>query len=224
MRSRALELAGGERARIAILPQASGREGRGESSVEMWREEGAREVRNLDGLPAREAAGAIRGADLIWMPGGDQNRLMRELRELGLVDAVREAYGRGATVGGTSAGAAVMSAVMITGRPERSALAAGNTPTAEGLGLLPDAVVDQHFVARDRNNRLLSAVLERPALLGLGVDERTAAIVLPGGRLEVVGDGAVVVYDARAAEVAEAGEGQAQGATGLALHLSLIHI
>ena len=66
-----------------------------------------------------------------------------------------------------------------------------------GLGLLPGAIVDQHFEQRNRYGRLLSLVAQSPALLGLGVDEDTAAVIADGTQLEVVGRGAVTVVDGR---------------------------
>jgi len=93
---------------------------------------------------------------------------------------------------------------MITGEGDFTVIRAGAVELARGLGLLPGVIVDQHFVARQRSNRLLSVILEHPELLGVGVDEDTAIWVTPGGTLEVIGSRSVVVYDAAKATVTRA--------------------
>jgi cyanophycinase len=87
-----------------------------------------------------------------------------------------------------------------------------------GLGFLQTAIVDQHFIRRERHNRLMSAVLERPTLLGVGIDESTALEVMPDGRWRVLGESAVVIYDARQARVTGRGR-PVLGAMGLRLHV-----
>ena len=216
-RGRCLELAGVEEARVVILPQASGRDGRGTGSVAPWTKAGAGAVVLLDPLDESSLAEIAR-ADVIWLPGGSQSRLMRELREAKLVEAIRKRHAAGAVVAGSSAGAAVMSRAMITGDAELEAVRAGATEIAEGLGLWPGVIVDQHFVARRRNNRLLAAVLDRPQLVGVGIDEDTGVVVGPK-RFEVIGRGTVVVYDAREATVEEHEPGQRHGAIGLRVHV-----
>jgi cyanophycinase len=94
----------------------------------------------------------------------------------------------------------VLSALMISGEADLQSLTSGKTTLAKGLGLLSNAIVDQHFLRRQRNNRLLSAILDNPKVVGVGVDEATAAI-FRNDRIEVVGRSAVVVFDARKAKV-----------------------
>lgn len=216
IQQRALELARGRESRVVVLPQASDRPDRGEASAEMWREAGAAEVTNLSDLSDIVRARAVlESADLIWMGGGDQTLLMAALRESGLDEVVRTRAAAGVTCGGTSAGAAVMTLVMITGEGDGlEKVAAGATHTATGLGLLPAGIVDQHFLARQRANRLLGAVLDHPELIGFGIDERTA-LVVTGGRAEVAGEGQVVVIDAREAAVERTEPGALAAARGL---------
>jgi len=216
---RALALAGGAQARVIVLPQASLREGRGGTSVALWAEAGAREVRLLDDLGAEGVEAAIAGADLVWMPGGSQERLAAALSTHDLVAQILAAYRRGAVVGGTSAGAAVLSALMILGAPEEEGVIAGATPTGRGLGLLPEVVIDQHFIQRGRAHRLLQVVLEHPSLLGLGIDERTAVVVSRGREIEVLGESVAVVLDAREASIEPAQEGEVMGARGVRMEL-----
>ncbi|MEO6236089.1 MAG: cyanophycinase [Vicinamibacterales bacterium] len=198
--ARTLALAGGRRAIVAVLPQSSAVADAGDDSVTMWREAGAAEAAKVSFDDRTAAAAALRRATLIWMPGGDQNRFMKAIEGTGLADIIRDRYRAGVTVGGTSAGAAVIAEVMFTGDADLKALTAGATTVAPGLGLWPEALIDQHFLKRQRNNRLLSAVLDRPALVGVGIDEGTAVIV-HGASFEVVGKSSVVVYDARKAQV-----------------------
>lgn len=214
----ALDAGGGDKAAVLIVPQASDRANAGQSSADFWREHGAKSVEILDPTDPTKAAAAIERASLIWMPGGDQNRLMKSLIDAKLTDAIRSRHRAGAAVGGTSAGAAVMSAVMLTGESDLDRIRGGTTATAEGLGLWPGVIVDQHFVRRGRFNRLLSAVLDRPAMLGVGVDEGTAAVVA-GDTLTVVGGSQVVVIDARSAKDVAAKAGAPAAATGVTVHV-----
>ena len=194
--ARTLALAGGKEAVVAVLPQSSALPTTGESSVKMWLDAGAKSARRVD-FKAPDAKAVIEAATLIWMPGGDQNRFMEAIAGTGLDDVIRERHRAGAVVGGTSAGAAVLSALMITGKADLESLTAGSTVLGKGLGLWTGGIFDQHFLKRQRNNRLLSAVLDHPAMIGIGIDEATAAI-LRDGQIEVVGRSAVVVFDARA--------------------------
>lgn len=140
-------------------------------------------------------------AKLIFITGGDQERFMKLVKNSPVALAIHNAYQNGALVGGTSAGAAVMSKVMITGdqnfSPEYSGtydkLWKENAIYAEGLGLVERVVVDQHFVARSRYNRLLSALCDYPGMMGIGIDEETAVIV-SGDSASVCGDGQVIIF------------------------------
>jgi cyanophycinase len=144
----------------------------------------------------------LRGASLIYITGGSQSRFMNAVRNEPMIESVlREAYENGAVIAGTSAGAAVMSRIMITGDqvnyPEYTStfynLEKNNMVTAEGLGLIEGVIIDQHFVKRARNNRLITAVIEFPDHTGIGIDESTA-ILVRNGEAEVVGVSQVLVY------------------------------
>jgi cyanophycinase len=213
---RTLELAGGNQAIVAVLPQSSAEPDAGDASVHMWREAGAQEAAKVSFADRGRATVAMRRATLIWMPGGDQNRFMKAIDGTGLADVIRERYLAGATVGGTSAGAAIMSDAMITGDADLQSITSGKTALAKGLGLWPNVIVDQHFVKRQRNNRLLSAVLDRRTLVGVGIDEATA-VVVHDGAFEVVGKSSVVVIDPRGARIDASSEGQPASGAGLKL-------
>lgn len=195
---RALDISGGEQARVLVVPFASPDPAAGEKSAAAWRALGATNVGVLDLSEPEIALLAIGEADLIWFRGGEQERLMRHLESVeGVIAAIHACYLRGGTIGGTSAGAAIMSRRMISGPAGRR-----GTPEAKlarfgtGLGLWPDVIVDQHFARRQRQLRLATAVHDFPELLGVGIDEATAVIV-SGREFEVIGHGPVFVYGVR---------------------------
>ena len=230
MMRRFVELAGGRGARIAVVPNASSEpEETGRALAAELDSLGARAfVYHLDGAAAALDTSARRldSATGIWFSGGDQARVTAALGGTPVQRAMLRRYREGAVVGGTSAGAAIMSDSMITGNQtppgdttgyygdEYPAIARHRVEIVPGLGFLPQAIVDQHFIRRERHNRLLSAVLERPSLLGVGIDESTALEVGPDGRWRVLGESSVVIYDARRAHVTE-GKKPLLGATGL---------
>jgi len=215
---RALELTGGAEAVVLIVPQSSSDPGAGLGSIEMWKAAGARDVTRLELADIDQARAAIRRADLIWMPGGSQSRLVDALTEADLLDELRKRHAAGAMVGGTSAGAAAAPQWMITGKEVPVRLESGGTQVAAGLGLWPGVTVDQHFLRRGRWNRFVEAVLSHPDLLGVALGESTGVLV-QAGELEVIGAHNVVVLDARSAEVLPVKEGEVPGATGLRMHV-----
>lgn len=208
-----LALAGGREAVVVVLPQSSALKDAGDSSVKMWLEAGAKSARKV-AFDDPGAKAALESASLIWIPGGDQNRFMKAILGTGLDEVIRSRNRAGAVVGGTSAGAAVLSERMITGEADLESLTSGRTELAKGLELWTGGIFDQHFLRRQRNNRLLTAVLDHPELIGVGIDEGTAVIVR-NGTLEVVGRSAVVVFDARRARVEKTDPGAVPAATGV---------
>ncbi len=197
-----MEYAGGPQARIRLITAASGvPEAVAASYTQAFGELGAQDFSVLP-LTDRDSAfspavhDAILQADGVFMSGGDQARLMAAIWETPVLGALHQAYHlRGCCIGGTSAGAAVMSRHMISQgpallRPRKDAI-----DTDIGLGLLPAAVVDQHFSERRRLARLLSALALRPDLLGVGIDEDTALVVERGQAIEVIGKGVVTLVD-----------------------------
>src|SRR5215203_1017201 len=107
-----------------------------------------------------------------------------------LCDRVRELYRNGATIAGTSSGASVMSeTMMVAGEANDSQSASGSLRMAPGLAFIPGVIIDQHFAERGRIGRLVAAVAQNPRLLGLGIDENTAAVFDGHKRLRVLGSG-----------------------------------
>ena len=135
-----------------------------------------------------------------WFSGGDQNLVGDKIVGTPLQKVVLERYEAGAAIGGTSAGAAIMSKIMLTGddrygKEALSEFGPGAYKTREGMGFLPaGVVVDQHFLRRGRENRLFSVLMEHPDHLGLGIDEATA-LVVKDGKATVFGRRSVMVFD-----------------------------
>jgi cyanophycinase len=225
------ELAGGPRARVVAFAMASSLEDAGASIEKELRALGLGEVHALR-LTRAEADGdaalaALEGVTAVYFGGGDQSRLTAALGGSRVEARLHELYEGGALLAGTSAGAAVMTRVMITGDERRplskeeafQTIEAEDVITTRGFGFFEGAIVDQHFVRRRRGNRLLSAVIENPGLLGIGIDEETAIWVKPGRTFEVLGAGPVVVYDAGQAQVGPPSPEHGLTAAGLALHV-----
>ncbi len=133
----------------------------------------------------------------VFFSGGDQARIMDVLADAELLAAVRKRHEAGAVFAGTSAGAAVMSLRMITGDGDFSVIDGDKVVVREGLGLVPGVIVDQHFVKRQRENRLFGLVLKHPEERGVGIEEDTAILVTGGRHVEVVGKGPVLLVDAK---------------------------
>lgn len=230
---RFVELAGGRnRAVIMVVPFASGEpEASGNEKAAQLREFGATAftVAIAGGRPAPGAERSLDSVTGVWFTGGDQVPLVAALDGTPLLAAIRRRHAQGAVLGGTSAGAAIMSDSMLTGNQRRPdslgyygdefpAIARGTIEVRPGLGFLPGTIVDQHFIRRERHNRLLAAVLERPTLLGVGIDEGTALEVGRDGRWRVRGRSAVLLYDARGAVVTPP-EAPVLGAAGVRIAL-----
>jgi cyanophycinase len=156
--------------------------------------------------PPKPQLDSLRNARLIYISGGDQSRFMSVVLNTPLMDAIHEAYKNGSVIAGTSAGAAVMSKKMITGNqkkhPEADAgfvtIEAENIEITEGLGLLKDVIIDQHFIKRQRLNRLIAVSIENPEELCIGIDESTA-IVVKRKNIRVTGAGQVISIRNRSA-------------------------
>jgi cyanophycinase len=222
---------------IVVIPNASADAAdAGSARVEIFGKLGATAVSlDLSTLDPRgdSVARTLARATGIWFPGGLQSRLARHLLGTPALDSIRARLRAGAVVGGTSAGAAVMSDPMIVGdeqrpggaRPVRDTTADDSWMTIDrdnvvlvpGFGFLPGVTVDQHFLRRRRHNRLMSVALEKAPHVAVGIDESTALVVLADGTWEVVGESQAVVYDARAAQVTAAG--QTLGGTDLKVHV-----
>lgn len=203
-----LELAGDRNAKIIIVPAASMVPGEAALSfISQFSSLGYNNVHSLDCTHKNiDTAGnldLLEGASGVFFTGGDQNKLTHMLEGTEVLDAVRAVYLNGGIIGGTSAGAAIMTRVMITSfakienllpLPDVYPPPAESYALSTGFGFLRNAVVDQHFGQRNRHSRLISAVFSHPKLTGIGIDESTAALVRSDNSLSVEGEGFVTVY------------------------------
>src|SRR3954453_7488967 len=197
--------AGGNAARIAVIPTASSL---GDEVVEVYdalfRRLGAAEVRACRPESREEAADpdlvkVLDEATGVFMTGGNQLKLSAIICGTPVGDAVVRAHQRGAVVGGTSAGASIQSSHMVAFGVGGTTPKQRMTQVAAGLGLLDTTVIDQHFDQRNRYGRLLMIVAQSPQLLGIGVDEDTCAMITAEDDghevLRVIGRGSVTIFD-----------------------------
>jgi cyanophycinase len=225
-----VELAGGPDAPIIAIPTASSEADAASYYEKLFKEKyGCTNAISL-GIKTREDAVRADYAELaarargIFFGGGDQVRITKALLGTPVGKAIAEAFARGAVVGGTSAGAACQSKLMITGEGDFTVIGTKSVEIVEGLGFFPGVVVDQHFVKRQRENRLFSVILEHPDLLGVGVDETAAVWVRPDRTFQVMGKSSVVVLDAGGAFVSCPPDGTGKerlGVHGLTVHVLL---
>ena len=194
---------------ILVIPSASGVPlETGPEGAELFKGAGAEDVdwlfiQDKEMADADSVVEKVRQARGLFSTGGVQTRLMDRIGGTKTERAILDLYfNRRGVIGGTSAGAAVQSEVMITGDGDFTVLEKDNIVTARGLGLLKNCIVDQHFVARQRNNRLLSLVIEKQ-LSGIGIDESTAILYHADETFDVYGEGSVVVYHAKRMRVPE---------------------
>ena len=164
----------------------------------------------------------IEEATGIFFTGGNQLRLTTLLGGTPVAKLIRVRNARGVTVGGTSAGASILSEHMIAFGDEGSSVISGSVRLAPGLGLTNRFIIDQHFRQRDRLGRLITALSYNPFAIGIGLDEDTATFISPEGTLEVVGSGGVTIVDASEvsfSSIGELSEGQPVCTLGLRLHI-----
>jgi len=200
--------------KIIIFPMASSvPEEVGPEQAAQLKNYGAQEVEfhilSREQASEPEAVKILDNVGGVFFSGGVQSRLADILLNTPVHKRLLELYEEGAVIGGTSAGAAVMSEIMITGDERREVtedhafetIEADNIVTEQGLGFIKSAIIDQHFIRRKRHNRLISLITEKPELLGIGIDESTAILVNPDQTFEVIGSHSVIVYDASRAQI-----------------------
>ena len=194
---RFIELAGGKKAKIVVIPTASekadeqvARDEQKAKLLEPWKSLEAASVEILhtrvpDNANREQFLAPLREATGVWLGGGQQSKIAEAYLGTELEKELAALLARGGVIAGTSAGAAIQTRVMIAG---------GNPEPRLGTGfdLLPGSIVDQHFLARSRKPRLITALAKNPGLVGFGVDEGTA-LVVRGRKLEVLGKSTVTV-------------------------------
>ncbi|WP_315854298.1 cyanophycinase [Stieleria maiorica] len=169
---------------LIVIPTASQRKIDLNATQELWSARGFSDVRVLhttdpDVASTDEFVQPLKTASAVWFDGGSQQRIAEAYLETRVESELQRLLMRGGVIGGTSAGAAIQSRVMIIGGKTEPKI-------STGLGLLPEAIIDQHFLKRNRIARSIAALRQHPDLIGLGIDEGTA-LVVEGGATEVIG-------------------------------------
>ncbi|MDZ8086850.1 MAG: cyanophycinase [Nostoc sp. DedQUE12b] len=192
--------AGGTKAYIVIMTAATElpREV-GENYIRVFERLGAETVRIIDTETREDASSstaleAISKATGVFFTGGDQARITSILKDTEIDVAIHQRFSEGVVIAGTSAGAAVMPDVMIVEGDSETHPRIETVDMGPGMGFLPGVVIDQHFSQRGRLGRLISALVLQPAVLGFGIDENTAMVVIDN-QIEVIGEGAVTIVD-----------------------------
>lgn len=224
---RFVRLSGGAAADIVVIPTASLLHETGPRYERLFREIGAARVTTMDFDTRRDCRepgrlARIEAASGIFFTGGNQLRLTTLLGGTPVAKLIRLRNAHGVTVGGTSAGASILSEHMIAFGDEGSSVISGSVRLAPGLGLTNRFIIDQHFRQRDRLGRLLTALAYNPFAVGIGLDEDTAAFIGPDETVEVEGSGGVTVVDAADVSYSSmdvVSEGQPVCMLGLRLHV-----
>ena len=224
---RFVRCSGGRDADLVVIPTASRLHETGPRYEKLFREIGVARVDVMDFDTRRDCQepgrlDRLEQASGIFFTGGNQLRLTTLLGGTPVAKLVRNRNANGVTVGGTSAGASILSEHMIAFGDEGSSVISGSVRLAPGLGLTNRFIIDQHFRQRDRLGRLLTALAYNPFAIGIGLDEDTAAFIAPDETVEVEGSGGVTIVDA--ADVTYSSmdsvtEGQPVCMLGLRLHV-----
>ena len=224
---RFVRVSGGEDADIVVIPTASRMNETGTRYEKLFAELGAARVTVMDFDTRRDChepgrLERLEDATGIFFTGGNQLRLTTLLGGTPVAKLIRSRNASGVTVGGTSAGASILSEHMIAFGDEGSSVISGSVRLAPGLGLTNRFIIDQHFRQRDRLGRLLTALAYNPFAVGIGLDEDTAAFIGPDETVEIEGSGGVTIVDGADVtytSVDEVDEGQAVCMLGLRLHI-----
>ena len=224
-----LELAGGEKAEVLIVPVASDYpEFAADVYTQAFRNLGVANPRVLRATSRQDVFHAnadelLDGVTGVFMTGGDQMRLVSLLGGTEFASKLRRmARETDVVIAGTSAGAAGMSTSMIVRGESISHPQKNSVRLSPGLGFLKNIIIDQHFTERGRISRLITAVSYNPYNLGIGIDENTAIILDPDGVMEVFGQGSVTIVDGSGItynEIAEVAEDDAFSVCGVKLHI-----
>jgi cyanophycinase len=224
---RFVAISGGAKARIVVIPTASQLEDTGQRYATIFKDLGVADAaianyKTRGDCDRADWLATLEKATGVFLTGGNQLRISSVIGGTPVAKAIRRLNARGVTVGGTSAGAAILSEHMIAFGAEGAAPRAGMATLAPGFGMTNRVIIDQHFRQRDRLGRLLTALSYNPFAVGLGLDEDTAAFIDPDDVIHVVGAGSITIVDTSAIEhssIASAEMGQALCMTGVRLHI-----
>jgi cyanophycinase len=195
--------AGGIDANIVVIPTASSIPVEvGENYLTAFSTLGCKNVEVLD-IRSKEdseterAIELIKNANCIMFSGGDQSKITDKIGGTTIHHILVERYKNeeGFVIAGTSAGAMAMANEMIAGGSASESFIKGAVNMYKGLGLIPELIVDTHFIKRGRFGRQSEAVAKFPNLIGIGLAEDTGMIIKNGNDCTVIGSGMVIVFD-----------------------------
>ena len=157
------------------------------------------DIRSKEDSEKLESIELVRSANCIMFSGGDQSKIARKIGNTKIHKIIIDRYHseEGFVIAGTSAGAMAMSREMISGGSSTEAFIKGAVNMNKGLGLIPELIIDTHFIQRGRFGRQSEAVARFPDLLGIGLAEDTGLIIKKGNEFEVIGSGMIIVFDAK---------------------------
>jgi cyanophycinase len=221
------KICGGHMSEIAVIPTASRLTETGRDYVRLFRDLKVRTVKLIDiqrrsDCEREENLRIIERADGVFMTGGDQLRLSTNIGGTRLAEAILRRNREGLHVAGTSAGAAFISTHMIAFGDDGPTPRFDMVTLCPGLGLTDLVLVDQHFRQRNRLGRLIAAISYNPKMIGLGIDEDTAAFIAPDNTLTVYGTGGITVVDPAEVDYSsmdQASQKKPISVTGLKLHV-----
>ena len=194
---RFIDLAGGPEARIVLVPTAEGAGSYPESAAEFLRAQGAKNVTIMH-TGSRDTANSevftkpLENATGVWFGGGRQWRIVDSYGGTRTEEMFRKVLERGGVIGGSSAGATIQGSFLVRGDTKNNQIMMGDHQ--EGFGYVSNIAIDQHVLARNRQFDMFEVIRAHPGLLGISIDENTAAIV-KGDTLQVLGASYILIYD-----------------------------
>lgn len=195
--------AGGIDANIVVIPTASSIPVEvGENYLTAFDTLGCKnvtvlDIRSKEDSETENAIALIKNANCIMFSGGDQSKITDKIGGTTIHTILMERYKNeeGFVIAGTSAGAMVMANEMIAGGSAAESFIKGAVNMYKGLGLIPELIIDTHFVRRGRFGRISEAVAKFPHLTGIGLAEDTGMIIKNGNDCTVIGSGMAIVFD-----------------------------
>jgi cyanophycinase len=195
--------AGGVKAKIVIIPTASSIPNEvGENYIDAFKKLGCEnstvlDIRSKEDSEKEESIHLIKTANCVMFSGGDQSKITDKIGGTTIHKILVERYknDEGFVIAGTSAGAMVMANEMIAGGSATEAFVKGAVTMYKGLCLIPELMIDTHFIQRGRFGRQSEAVAKFPNLIGIGLAEDTGMIIKNGNNCTVIGSGMVIVFD-----------------------------
>ena len=195
--------AGGIDANIVIIPTASSIPVEvGENYLDAFATLGCKnisvlDIRSKEDSEKQSSIDLIKNANCIMFSGGDQSKITNKIGGTTIHNILLDRYKNeeGFVIAGTSAGAMVMANEMIAGGSASEAFIKGAVTMYKGIGLIPELIVDTHFIRRGRFGRQSEAVAKYPNLIGIGLAEDTGMIIKNGSDCTVIGSGMVIIFD-----------------------------